>query len=159
MTCSNLVLSLGVVRWVGRGQPRSAGVRSQSALFAARCHARSMEVALVSGLDMLWKSQSPKLKPCIVNAILCQFTYLKGQLRGSPLSLIESLDVSEQTYDVACDLLRRAFASPVTRKFDAIKRLSNLRLQSGTDPFSFVGELRSITNQFNDLNIDIDSIL
>ena len=88
-----------------------------------------------------------------------KFTYLKGQLRASPLSLIESLDVSEQTYDVARDLLRKAFASPVTRKFDTIRRLTQLKLQHGTDPYSFVGELRSITNQFNELKIDINSIL
>ena len=88
-----------------------------------------------------------------------KFIYLKGQLRGSPRTLVESLSTNEQNYDKAKDLLTEAFASKVTQKFDVVERLAGLKLDIGTDPYEFIGDMRSIIASFENLNIDIDDIL
>ena len=48
MTYNNLVLFLKVMESFEKNQPTSTKVRSQSALFAARCHGRNIKVALVA---------------------------------------------------------------------------------------------------------------
>ena len=88
-----------------------------------------------------------------------KYVYLLGQLSGAPKVLVESLDINEQTYDVAKELLNKAFASKLSQKYDVIKRLSSIKLPIGTDPFSFIGEVRSIMNSVNNLQIDVDTIM
>lgn len=88
-----------------------------------------------------------------------KFIYLKNQLRGSPKVLIDSMSTDEQNYDTAKQLLVEAFASVVTQKFDVIERLAKLKLDSGTDPYEFIGDMRSIVSSFSNLNISIDDIL
>ena len=88
-----------------------------------------------------------------------KFVYLKGQLKKAPLTLIESLDIDDQNYPKAKELLTQAFASPLTQKFDLIKRLTELRLSNQGDPYLYIGELRNIQSAIGKLNIDIDTIV
>ena len=57
-----------------------------------------------------------------------KFLYLKGQLHKGPKALVSSLEPTEQTYESAKELLTKAFAYPVTQRYDVIKRLSELKL-------------------------------
>lgn len=69
-----------------------------------------------------------------------RFILLKGQLKNEPLLLINSLDISKHSYENARDLLTKAFASETTKKFDVIKRLSNLKLSYYINPYELVGD-------------------
>ena len=88
-----------------------------------------------------------------------KFIYLKKQLKGDPLVLVNSLSGTDQSYENARALLEEAFARTVTQQFDAIKRLSRLRLTPGSSPFEFVSEMRSVQDLFRDLDVGIDTVL
>ena len=88
-----------------------------------------------------------------------KFVYLKGQVRKAPFTLIDSLDISDQTYDNAKQLLAEAFASPLAQKYDAIMRLSQLKLDLNGDPYEFIGSVRSVQSSFNVLEIDVNTII
>jgi len=88
-----------------------------------------------------------------------KFIYLKGQVRKGPEALINSLEASNQTYKSAKKLLMDAFASPLSQKYSAIKKLSELKLSAGDDVYSFIGGMRSITSSFTNLGIGVDDIL
>ena len=87
-----------------------------------------------------------------------KFVYLRGQLRGAPRILIDSLDSSEQSYDSAVELLTEAFASTITQKYDAISRLSQLKLNINGDPYRYVGEMRTLSSTLENLKIDVEDI-
>ena len=88
-----------------------------------------------------------------------KFVLLKNQLKGEPLYLVNSLDVAEQSYENAESLLKRAFASEVCKKFDAVKRLAELKLSSNSNIYEFVGEMRTIENLFKTLEIKADTVM
>ena len=87
------------------------------------------------------------------------FIHLQAQLQDGPRNLIDSLDTENQNYEKAKELLEEAFACEVTAKHDIIQRLSNLKLNIGTDPYSYIGEMKSIISDFRDLKITIDEVL
>lgn len=86
-----------------------------------------------------------------------KFIFLKRQLLGPPLTLVESLEISQQSYESAVSLLKRAFASDVSQKFDAIQRLRDLRCNN--KPYEFIGEMRLIRDLFSTLKIDVDIVM
>jgi hypothetical protein len=89
-----------------------------------------------------------------------KFIYLKNQLSGAPRTLVDSLDISKQSYDCAKDILCKAFGSTLTQKYDAIRKLSQIRLNSnGGDPYTYIGNMRSLTASFNNLKIDANTVL
>ena len=88
-----------------------------------------------------------------------KFVYLQGQLRKGPHALVDSLDPINQTYDKAKQLLTDAFASPLTQKFDAIKKLSELKLSYNDDIYVFISSMRNITSSFSNLAIDVQTIM
>ena len=88
-----------------------------------------------------------------------KFVYLRNQLSKSPRVLIDSLDVKEQCYVKAKELLQKAFGSTLTQKYNAIQRLSEMKLGYNGDPYSYIGDIRTITNSFKTLKIDVDTIL
>ena len=100
-------------------------------------------------------------------AIVCKFNYssyekyilLKEQLSGRASVIISSLESSKQSYEEAKHLLTLAFASPLTQKYDSIQRLIDLKLPYSKDPYVFVSEMRIIKEAFNNLKIDITTIL
>ena len=83
-----------------------------------------------------------------------KFLYLKGQLHKGPKALVSSLEPTEQTYESAKELLTKAFAYPVTQRYDVIKRLSELKLTTSTDVYVFISEVCSIISTFKLLEID-----
>ncbi len=88
-----------------------------------------------------------------------KFTLLKEQLSGRALILIESLEISKQSYKEAKDLLILALASPLNQKYSAIQKLLDLKLNYSKDPYTFVAEMRMISESFKVLEIDIDIML
>ena len=87
-----------------------------------------------------------------------KFLYLKNQLSGSPRTLIDSIDVDQQSFEVARDLLEKAFDSTLQAKHNAIKLLSNLKLDLKTDPYSFIGQMRTMKSNFDSLSISVPDI-
>ena len=57
-----------------------------------------------------------------------KFLLLKQQLKGRARILIDSLEISNQTYQQAIKLLKSALDSPVVKKFNLIKNSSELNL-------------------------------
>ena len=88
-----------------------------------------------------------------------KFVYLRGQLSGGPKTLIDSLDVDNQSYHKAKDLLEKAFDCKLTAKFDIMFKITNLKMTFNTDPYSFIGEMRSIISEFEYLNFTTDDVL
>ena len=88
-----------------------------------------------------------------------KYVFLKNQVRGAPRILIESLDIDNRNYEVAKDLLLKAFASKTNQKFNAIHMLSDLKLDHDTDPYAYIGDVRTVISTFNSLNIDVQTIL
>ena len=88
-----------------------------------------------------------------------QFICLKRQLKGEPRTLVDSLDESQHSYEHGIDLLKQAFASEVTQKYDAIKRMTLLKLTYGESPYEYVSEMRVLRDLFKTLKINSDTIL
>lgn len=87
------------------------------------------------------------------------FVYLRGQLCKTPKSLVESLDIEEQQYETAKELLTKAFGSTLSQKYDTIKKLSELQLKIDGDPFEYICSMRTITSSFKNLSIDTNIVL
>ena len=49
-----------------------------------------------------------------------KFIYLRNQITGSPRALIDSIDVQQQSYEIAKDLLIQAFDTKITSKFNIV---------------------------------------
>lgn len=88
-----------------------------------------------------------------------KFVFLKRQLSGEPLTLVESLSSARQSYENAKDLLIDAFASETVEKFDAIRRLVSLRLPLDGKPYEYASELRVVKDLFTTLKISVDNIM
>ena len=88
-----------------------------------------------------------------------KFLYLRGTLSRSPKTLIDSLNVNEQNYDRAKELLTEAFGSKITQQYEVLRRLADLKLQPNADPYMFIGEMRTITANVKHLGIDVDTVL
>lgn len=88
-----------------------------------------------------------------------KFVFLERQLRNEPLMLIKSLSSDDRSYDVARELLFKAFGSATNLKFDIIKRLVNLKLYNNGEPYKFISEMRVIIDTFKSLKVDIDTVL
>ena len=88
-----------------------------------------------------------------------KFMHLKNCLAGSPKVLIDGLDRSQQTYEEARSLLKKAFGSTLDAQYNVIERLVNLKMHNNTDPYNFIGEASGIVNAFKSLKITTDVVL
>ena len=88
-----------------------------------------------------------------------KFVFLQRQLKNEALTLVSSLEAVNQNYECAKQLLQKAFASTLTQQYEAISRLSKLKLAIGDDPFEYVSKMRLITESFNSLKIDSSLVL
>lgn len=88
-----------------------------------------------------------------------KFVFLSRQLKGEPLILVKSLQGAHQSYEEAKALLTKAFSSPLAQKFETINKLSNITLSEYGEPFSFVSDMRIITESFKTLDIKSNDIL
>ena len=87
-----------------------------------------------------------------------RFHLLKRQLCNEPLILINSLDEAKQSYECAKILLEEAFADETIQKFDAIARLSKLKLINSNN-YEFVSEMRVLYDLIRSLEITIEDII
>ena len=69
------------------------------------------------------------------------------------------MDITEQSYEVAKDLLADAFDRKINSKYDIIKNLSNLKLNMSDDPYVFAGSMRSIISSSNSMNLTVEDFL
>lgn len=88
-----------------------------------------------------------------------RYVYLTGQLSNGALTLVESLHGEHQCYEEARALLMKAFASPLTQKYEAIERMTKLNLSYQGDPYTFVSEYRVVSHLITNLDIDVSTIL
>ena len=86
------------------------------------------------------------------------FLYLRNQLSGGPRTLVDSLDSSQESYIIAKELLEKAFDCALTNKFTLVQRMANLKLQKSTDPYSFIGEVRSIMSGMKSSDLKLEDV-
>ena len=88
-----------------------------------------------------------------------KFLLLKQQLSGRALILLNSLEITNQSYKKAVDLLKSALESPILRKFNVLKQLTELNLAYDKDPFEFISKFRNLSESFSLLKIDTDCVM
>ena len=88
-----------------------------------------------------------------------KYSYLKQQVRGPAKCIVESLSDDDLTYEAAKALLEDAFSDKIVQQFSVIKSLSNLKLRSGEDFYSWISELRQLSNQVDKLSISADTFM
>ena len=86
------------------------------------------------------------------------FLYLRNQLSGGPRTLIDSLESCQETYTEAKKLLEEAFDCTASNKYNLVQRLRELKLGTATDPYAYVGEIRSIMAAMKSNNITVEDI-
>ncbi|XP_066951854.1 uncharacterized protein [Macrobrachium rosenbergii] len=69
---------------------------------------------------------------------------LKQKVHGRAEYLIDSLELSSQSYEDAKNLLSSAFASTDLQKYNTVRMFCELKLKSSDDPFSYIGKVRSL---------------
>ena len=84
---------------------------------------------------------------------------LKQQVEGRAKCLLDSLEADKQKYGDAKSLLISAFASTELRIFTTVKKLSELHLDEGCDPFVYISNLRTLYESVRTLNIDSDEFV
>lgn len=83
---------------------------------------------------------------------------LRKQVSGRALKLINSLEPDDESYDRAKSLLMNALASPEIQKTKLIKKLCELRPTSDFDPYSYVGDMKTILYRAKKLELCMDDI-
>ena len=87
-----------------------------------------------------------------------RYVFLERQLSGDPRMLIKSLTGSNRCYAKAKELLNKAFARPIRQKFETIGQLLKIKFES-SQPYKFVSDVQLIISSFEELKIDIKTIL
>ena len=88
------------------------------------------------------------------------FNLLDRQCNGRAKAMITSLNIVNQTYQKAKDILTRAFSDEMPQKYGLIRELSELRFIWGCDdPFIFYSKIKKIVNTFKEVKIDLDTML
>ena len=88
-----------------------------------------------------------------------KYIYLQRQLSNEPLTLVKSLELGQQNYSSAKELLQKAIASTVVQQYKIIKQLSEMKLTNTGDPYEYISNIRMIMEPFNTLEINSDIIL
>ena len=88
------------------------------------------------------------------------YNLLDKQCEGRAKAMISSLNVVNQTYSKAKEILIRAFAEETPQKFTVIKQIINLNFVWGVDdPFLYYAEFKKLIDSVRDLNITLDEFL
>ena len=82
-----------------------------------------------------------------------------GRNIGQPLMLVKSLQGIDKSYGEAKNLLLKAFSSPTLRKYEILDRLVALNLETPSDIYSYIGEMRSVIASVKGTDIDVDFVL
>ena len=83
---------------------------------------------------------------------------LKQQVKGRALLLLNSLETS-QGYTDAKKLLLDALASTALRKYNLIKKLSEIKMDYSDDPFEYVSKMRTISQASDKLQLTKEDFL
>ena len=84
---------------------------------------------------------------------------LKQQISGRALTLVNSLEADKLGYSHAKSLLLEALASKDIQIFNVIKKLSKLSMGIKDDPFSYISNMRMISETIKRLKVETDSFL
>ncbi|XP_068218540.1 uncharacterized protein [Palaemon carinicauda] len=84
---------------------------------------------------------------------------LKQQVEGRAKVLLNSLEADKQSYQDAKSLLIKASASEEVRKSSTVKKLTELKLNPGDDPFNYVSRLRNLCESTKVLQMSSDDFL
>lgn len=83
-----------------------------------------------------------------------KYSFLSKQLSGPAKKLIESLSLTDLSYESAKKLLDEAFSDKLTQQYSVIEQLCNLKLdKSAADGFSWISEARILNEQVISLGI------
>ena len=88
-----------------------------------------------------------------------KFILLRKQLLGSPLVLVDAMHISQHNYDKAKEMLLEAFASDDVMKYKTIQQLSQLNMSRNSDPYVYIGQLKTIMANFESLKIECKDII
>ena len=82
-----------------------------------------------------------------------KYSYLLQQVSGPARKIVESVSDDSMTYEAAKALLESAFSDKTVQQFSVIKGISSLKLFSSDDFFTWISEVRQLSNQVDRLNI------
>ena len=82
-----------------------------------------------------------------------KYSYLLQQLSGPPRTIVESVSDDSLTYEAAKALLESAFSDKTVQQFSVIRGISDLKLNSKEDFFSWISEVRQLSSQVERLDI------
>ena len=88
-----------------------------------------------------------------------KLSLLKQQLKGRAKILVDSLEISNQSYVEATNLLKKGLASTSTQIFNVLNQLISMKLTETAEPFEYVSKIRKITETVSQLKITVDNIL
>ena len=88
-----------------------------------------------------------------------KFIYLRRQLDKGPKVLVDSLDVDQQLYETAKDLLSEAFDDETAVKYDVIRRIAALKFGIEDDPHCYIGNMRTLVGDAKNLNLTADDFI
>ena len=74
-------------------------------------------------------------------------------MHGRAEYLIKSLELNNQSYNNAKELLHSAFASTSLQKYNTVKMFSELKLKPSDEPFSYIGKVKSLMENLKLLNM------
>ncbi len=87
-----------------------------------------------------------------------KFLYIQKQLTGNAKSLLNTMKLADMTYTKAKKLLNEAYCDKLEQQFAIIKKMSNIKLLNGDDPYNWICQSRTIKDQIDNLGITSDLI-
>ncbi|KAL7632958.1 UNVERIFIED_CONTAM: hypothetical protein RMT77_016668 [Armadillidium vulgare] len=83
-----------------------------------------------------------------------KYRYLVKQVQGPAKAYIEEMKVEDQNYEVAKNLLIKAYSSKVGKQFSVIEKIAKLKLLKDSKMLEWVSEVRVLKDQIASLGID-----
>ena len=80
-----------------------------------------------------------------------KFLILRQQIQGRGLILLDSLEANKRSYEGAKKLLTKAFASTDVSIFNVLKKVSEMKLNYGDEPFEYISKIRILTESVETL--------
>ena len=86
-----------------------------------------------------------------------KYSYLIKQLSGPAKSLVESVSLSDLSYESAIKILNEAYSDKLEQQYSIIERLVNLKLDGDcSNAYEWISESRVLLEQINCLKISTD---
>ena len=88
------------------------------------------------------------------------FNLLEKQCQGRAKAMISSLNVINQTYQQAKQILVNAFADEMPQKYALMKEITELKFTWGSDdPFIYYSKFKKIIDTVKEISMDLDTVL